>query len=1078
VREILSRYFDTARQVIGRYGGTVEKFIGDAVMAVWGTPVAQEDDAERAVRAALDLVTELAELGTKAGAPEMRLRAGVATGETAVTIGAEGQGMVAGDLVNTASRVQSAAQPGSALVDEATRLMTEAAIGYEDVGEHELKGKAEPVRLWRAVRVIAGRRGEGRANVIEGPFVGRDPELRLIKELLHTAADEGKARVVSVVGTAGIGKSRLAWELYKYFDGIVEEVWWHRGRCLAYGEGVAYWALAEMVRMRAGIVEDEAPASQHPKLLACVAMHVPDPDERSWIEPRLAHLLGLAERTAPDQEDLFSAWRRFFERMAEQGPCILLFEDLHWADAALLDFIEYLAEWSRNHPLFILTLARPELLERRPTWGAGKRNFYSMVLEPLPEPAREELLQGLVPGLPEELRARIAERAEGVPLYAVETLRMLLDRGVLAREDGGYRLTAAVDDLDVPQTLHALIAARLDGLDPEERRLLEQASVLGRTFATQGLSAVSGLAEPELAPLLASLVRKEILTLDADPRSPERGQYGFLHALVQKVAYDTLSRKERKARHLAAATYLEATWDAEEIPEVIASHYLEAYRSATDASDAAVVKANACERLTQAGVRAASLAAAKEARRYFEQALELADDLPSRARLHERAGETAWTDGDGASAKAHFERAQELFVEAGETHAAARVSTGYAGIVHGEGGPVNEVIDRMNRAFEALSADEPDEDLAMLAAQLGRLLFFEGRSSEAAEKLELALRLAEGLRLPGVFSEALNSKQLLLVQQGRREEATLLLGHALQVALDNDLGTAALRAYNNLCVTYWELGRHDDELVAAQKGAELAHRLGNRRWETQLIATQVSPLVNLGRWDEALARAAEARESDAGRTVRIGIELASAIMIHLHRGDLASVRQMQALVPFEESATLVVRSSALTIAAQLANAEGRHTDALALAKQAFESTVETSVEVGGAIEWFVAAMALHDTQQLTDLLDVFARKLPGEIPPVAQAQLHRFGAGLSVLRDEPEAAAQSLRQAAAMFRELGAPFWLAVSLLELAELMRGQQRLAEAEPLMAEAREIFERLKARPWVERLERVADKEPVQA
>ena len=412
VRELLSRYFDDARQVIGRYGGTVEKFIGDAVMAVWGAPVAMEDDAERAVRAALELVEVVAALGLEVGASDLSLRAGVVTGEAAVTVGAVGQGMVAGDLVNTASRVQAVAEPGTVLVGDATRRMTEAAIAYEDAGSHELKGKAEPLLLSRPVRVIAGRRGEGRFTGLEAPFIGREAELRLVKELFHATADEGKARVVSVIGVAGIGKSRLAWEFDKYTDGLIDEIWWHKGRCLPYGEGIAYWALAEMLRMRAGIAEDEEPAAAQTKLRVTIETHVHDPEERAWIEPRLAHLLGLAERTAPDQQDLFSAWRLFFERMAEQGPVVLLFEDLHWADAALLDFVEYLLDWSRNYPLFILTLARPELVEHRPTWGAGKRNFHSLVLEPLPEEARRVLL-GLVPGLPDDLRQQIRDRAEG-----------------------------------------------------------------------------------------------------------------------------------------------------------------------------------------------------------------------------------------------------------------------------------------------------------------------------------------------------------------------------------------------------------------------------------------------------------------------------------------------------------------------------------------------------------------------------------------------------------------------------------------------------------------------------------------
>ena len=392
VRALLSRYFDTCRRLIELYGGTVEKFIGDAVMAVWGTPVATEEDAERAVRAALDLVTAVSALGDEVGIPELRARAGVLTGEAAVTIGATGEGMVAGDLVNTASRVQSVAEPGTVLVGESTKRATDETVAYATPGSHELKGKIGLVPLYRALRVVSGARGSLKSTGLEAPFVGRDRELRQIKDLFHVCADEGKAHLVSITGVAGIGKSRLAWEFYKYFDGIAQITYWHRGRCLSYGEGVTYWALADMVRMRARITEDEEPASALLKLAAVVEEHLPDPEERRFVEPRLAHLLALEEGRY-ERDDLFAAWRLFFERLANVYPAVLVFEDMQWADASLLDFIEYLLEWSRNSPIYVLTLARPELLDRRPSWGAGHRNFSSIYLEPLSEPAMEALFR-------------------------------------------------------------------------------------------------------------------------------------------------------------------------------------------------------------------------------------------------------------------------------------------------------------------------------------------------------------------------------------------------------------------------------------------------------------------------------------------------------------------------------------------------------------------------------------------------------------------------------------------------------------------------------------------------------------
>src|SRR3954451_13757941 len=610
VRELLALYFERCRTLIERYGGPVEQFIGDAVMAGWGTPVAREDDPERAVRAALSLTQAVTALGGEVGMPDLRVRAGVLTGNAAVEVGAEGEGMVLGDTVNTASRLQSLAEPGTVLVDDVTRRASESAIAYEDAGTHQVKGREQPVHAYTALRVVAGTGGARRGAGLEAPFVGRDAELHAIIEAGEQSAAEPCARHVAVLGEAGAGKSRLLWEYFKYADGIVDQRWWHQGRCLSYGEGVAYWALAEMVRMRASIHEEEPAASARAKLRAVVEAHVPDERERRLVEPRLAHLLRLEERPDADRADLFSGWRLFFERMAATNPVTLAFEDLQWADSGLLDFIDYMLEWSADFPIFVVTVARPELAERRPNW-----NY--MRLDPLAPTAVAAILDGLAHGLPDDLLAEISARADGIPLYVVETIRMLQDRGVLIEEDGRYVVQGDVSDLDVPESLHALVASRLDGLSTVERSLLQDSSVLGQSFGTAGAAALSGRTEAEVGELLDGLVAKQVLARDDDPRSPERGQYVFLQTLLRTVAYGTLSKHVRKSRHVAAARHLEQTWpgEAHDIAEVLPSHYLEAIRADPEAGDVGALRAAARERLTDAGRAAASLALGPEAQR-------------------------------------------------------------------------------------------------------------------------------------------------------------------------------------------------------------------------------------------------------------------------------------------------------------------------------------------------------------------------------------------------------------------------------------------------------------------------------
>ena len=1071
VRELLTRYFDSCRKLIVRYGGSVEKFIGDAVMAVWGTPVAQEDDAERAVRAALELVGAVQALGQESGNSQLRVRAGVLTGEAAVTVGAMGEGMVAGDLVNTASRIQSIAEPGSVFVGESTRRATDAAIVYEDAGTFELKGKTDSVQLWRARRIVGGVGGALKAEGLEAPFVGRDRELRLIKELFHASADESKARLVSVMGIAGIGKSRLGWEFYKYMDGLQQLYLWHRGRCLAYGEGVTYWALVEMIRGRAEITEGEDTASAAAKLHATVELYVKDPEERRWVEPRLAHLLGLEDR-APDRESLFAAWRLFIERMTESSPVILAFEDMQWADAALLDFIEYLLEWSRTLPIFVIAQARPDLLDRRPTWGGGgSRNATSLSLEPLPDDKMRELLAGLVPGLPDELRDKILARAEGVPLYAIETVRMLLDRGLLAQEGSVYRPTGPIESLEIPETLHALIAARLDGLAVEERRLLQDASVLGKNFTRRALAMLSGRPESDLDPLLTSLVRKEVLSIQVDPRSPERGQFGFLQDLVKFVAYETLSKKDRKSAHLAAAAILEGATEEEEIVEVVASHYLDAYRLAPDAADAAEIKSKACHMLTRAAERASSLAALAEAERYFVQAAELADEPAAEAALLERAATAARGTGHSDSAVAHLERAGELCREQNLTHLAARITARRAELMW-DRGRMGEALEDMDRAVQVLQGAEPDANLAELLAQLGRFLYFNGQNDTAMERIETAIDIAEGLLIPEVLSHALNTKAVMLYSsRGRVQEGYALLKYALEIALENDLPSAALRAYYNLADLNCQSDHFGDAPNHVESGLALARRLGNQYWEWNFLG-QLYGYYALGEWDQAVEFAGQQPIEKAGEVRGAFLQyLLTLPRIAIFRGDLEEAKRLIAVFPSPETSDdLQERASYFTARAVVLRAEGDAAGALEAAERglSFHEILgfRTEVVKEAFVEALEAALELGDLGKAETLMTIVDRAPRGRRPRYLEAHTLRFRARLSAARADDVAVEARFKGAAGMFVELTTPFWAAVTRLEHAEWLAERGRANEAQPLLAEATPMFERLRAAPFIAR------------
>ncbi|MGZ8694498.1 MAG: AAA family ATPase [Gaiellaceae bacterium] len=1072
VQARVAPYHQRVRREIEGFGGTVEKFIGDAVMAVWGTPVAQEDDAERAVRAALDLVAAVPGLDEA-----LRARAGVLTGEAAVTVGAEGQGMVAGDLVNTASRIQSAADPGTVLVGDATKRASEAAVAYDDAGEHDLKGKADAAHLWRALRVVANRGGEGRASTLEAPFVGRDREFRLVKDIFHGSGDDKRATLVTVVGVAGIGKSRLAWELEKHVDGLAYDIWWHRGRCLAYGEGVAFWALAEMVRMRALISEDEPEESATAKLTAAVEAHISDHGEREWVEPLLRHLLGIGERPQIERADLFSAWRLFFERMSDTAPVALVFEDLHWADTALLDFIEHLLEWSRARPIFVLALTRPELLERRSDFGAAGRSATRLVLDPLSDTAMDALLDGLVPGLPGDVRTQIRGRADGIPLYAVETVRMLLDRGALTRDGDTLRVAGSLEDLDVPETLHALIAARLDGLEPEERELIQHAAVLGKTFGARGLASLNGADENAVASLLERLVRKEMLTIDADPRSPERGQYGFLQALVQRVAYETLAKRERGRLHRAAASYLEheAGIDPEEIAEVIAAHYRDAYEA--DANDES--RRAACAWLERAGERAASLGAPEDAHRAFDDAAAIAEEPLERARLLEAAGRLATQASRLAEAEERLRASVETYTAGGDTHAAARAASSL-GLALWQLNRADEALATLRPAFDALAGEEHDVDIGNLAAELARIEFFTGDPDRAREHIELALDAAETHGDMALLSQALNTKSVL-ISPLRAHERQALLREALRIAEEHDLAEPLMRAINNLIVLAESFDRPAESDALLERGIAIARARGHRTWLTAFGTGLVSAHYENADWDEAFAVAADTLPEGAQRT---NFGLAAVLMLakaSFERGDDDGARAWLARMPPDLAESVERRNAALGVLGQAIDAF-------------LDGQVEKGIEYVARVwdvraaneEWAQGGDALETAADFAALLGETAATLPlaeryETVPESALTRYLRLHGGRirayrAAAAGEEDVAADAFGEALAAARSLGRVVYVAHVLADYGVWLVECDRTGEAEPLLEEARELFERMGARRWLERIDAVRPKEPV--
>jgi class 3 adenylate cyclase/tetratricopeptide (TPR) repeat protein len=1078
VRELLSGYFDLARAIVGRYGGLIEKFIGDAIMAVWGAPVANEDDAERAVRAALELTSAVAAYG-RDHAVDLAARVGVVTGEAATTETPE-EGMVIGDRVNTAARIQSAAPAGSCYVDEMTRTATAAAIEYNDVGEHVLKGKAEPLRLFEATRVIAATAGSQRASVLEAPFLGRDHELRLLKDLFHVSTERQSARLLLVSGVAGVGKSRLAWEFFKYVDGLATEVLWHAGRCLSYGEGVSYWALSEMVRARLQIGEEDPLDVSAVRLRSGLERWILDPVEREFIEPRLAQLLGLPTEFVLEREELFAGWRLFFERLAEHLPVVMVVEDLQWADAGLIDFLDHLLDWSADHAIYLLILTRPEGAERSGL-VLSRRNLTSLSLDPLSDEVIGEVLDGLVADLPAEARVRIIERAEGIPLYAVETVRSLLDRGTLTRgADGTLRLVGELGVLEVPPGLKALIASRLDALTDDERRLVKECAVLGDSFPRQAVEAVTDADPALLDELLPSLVRKEVLTVRADKLSPERGNYAFTQSLIRSVAYDSLTRSERKARHVSTAAHLRRAFpdDGAEVIEVIAAHLQDAYRAAGDDFDAEQLRAEAVAAYIAAGDRAESVGAPAAAEAAYVTAMALSADEAEQANLLERAGSMASVIGDDDRARAHFDAAVAAHLECGRVVDAARVTEKLAGVVL-RLGRAEESVAQLRTALASLDpATAPPAVIASLEQQLGRSLWYTGRSQEVAEPIDHALTLAQHWELPETLARALQMKSYLYFGEGRMAEAFLYMEAGLQTARDNGLVRVEMGT-ENLITDLWMCFDRPGAEEHCLAGLALARRRGARGEELSLTNNLMYVLTVAGRFDEADRRAHELLASSSGDA---GLDVQQ---LHARLCFVAALRgdSQQARIHFAQCRDFAdtddVQNMALDagLVAAVALAEGDHRRALEAAIKALDIGINnlqlpSHESVRAAFPDGVdAALALGDLDAIDRMVALFADRPPGAVPPFLRMHVRRARALAAAERGGDTEVEEDLRGAEAVMKELGYRYWQARVQLDLAEWLARQGRSDEALATAGTAAATFEELRVGPMLARARAVS-------
>ena len=880
-------YHARLRREVERLGGTVEKFIGDAVMAVFGAPVAHEDDPERAVRAGLRILGAIADLNEEVAELSLAVRVGVESGEVVVALGAHperGEGLVAGDVVNTASRLQGAAPVGGVLVGPGTYAATRQVFDYQVLAPLVLKGKAEPVAVFQALAPRA-RFGADLTRSLGTPMVGRQIDLGIVTGAFQKAVQESTVQLVVVAGEPGVGKSRLVAELASFVDSWPEQVRWRQGRCLPYGDGITFWALGEIVKADAGILETDPPEVAAAKIDAVIPDDAPD---APWLRARLRPLAGLPAPQAALEEN-FAAWRAFVELLAEDRPSVLVFEDLHWADEALLKFVELLADYAEGVPLLLVGTARPELHERAAGWAASVRNVTRVNLRALTAAETARLISNLLGAadLPAEVQQAISSRAGGNPLYAEEFVQLLKDQEILQRTGAGWRIDTKVE-IPLPPGVQGLIAARLDTLGSARKRLLQDAAVVGEVFWVGAVAEMGDQDREQVQAVLHELTRKELVRPARRSSMAGQAEYSFAHALIRDVCYAQIPRAERAQRHRRAAAWIEqmAGERAADHAEIMAAHYTTALEFAQAAKDpmAGELATSAAHYLMVAGNRAMGIDL-EAAERHYAKALTMAGpDHPGRAELLARHGEALRLRARFREAAAAFEQAIEAFRANGDVRRAAMATSRYSMLLHRMGD--RRYSDAADSGLGMLEPLGPSPELAEALADRAAASFLSDQHAEAAALAGRAVDLAAELCLP-VPARALGFRgcaRFALGQAAGLDD----MRRALEAATAQGLGREAAVLYHNLGVS---LGRAEGpraEWELAQQGAAFARRHGIAEWVPLLEGTAVEALADLGLIEQARTLMATALSHVAAEDWMGQVDLRSAEARMLaRRGELS-----------------------------------------------------------------------------------------------------------------------------------------------------------------------------------------------